>query len=318
MKTAIIGAGRRRNGIGQYIGKYLQKNGAEIVSVQGTTQATVQEAASALKYSGAEAVAYSDFSAMIKEMRPDAVAIASPVRTHYEYLLKCIEQGIHIFCEKPFVWTDKKNGRDPDFLLDSLFVKARRKNLKIAMNCQWPFSMPFYEKLCGPVDPKTTETFFIRMSPVASGKDMIPDSVPHALSMLYRVFGPGDIHHLCFRGGEGSSEEMEISFSYASASGSCKSLVRLARTDCQPREFSYGFNGRIVERVIDMAAYDIFFRYCGETIQISDPLELSVRDFISAVRENREPQVGRAHIMNNTALLKKIYDGFETEKNIEG
>lgn len=317
MKTAIIGAGRRRNGIGQYIGKYLQKNGAEIVSVLGTTQATAQEAVSALKSYGAEAVAYSDFSAMIKEMRPDAVAIASPVRTHYQYLLKCIEQGVHIFCEKPFVWTDK-NCRDQDFLLDPLFDKARRKNLKIAMNCQWPFSMPFYEKLCGPADPETIETFFIRMSPVVSGREMIPDSVPHALSMLSRVFGPGDIYNLCFKADEEKNEEMEISFSYASASGSCRSLVKLVRTPGQPREFSYGFNGRIVERVIDMATYDIFFRYCGETIQISDPLELSVRDFISAVRENREPQVGRAHIINNAALLKKIYDGFETEKNIEG
>ncbi|MBS3809590.1 MAG: Gfo/Idh/MocA family oxidoreductase [Desulfobacterales bacterium] len=316
MKTAIIGAGRRRNGIGQYIGKYFQKNGAEIVSVLGTTQATAQEAASALKSYGAGAVAYSDFSVMIKEKSPDAVVIASPARTHYEYLLKCVEQGVHVFCEKPFVRTDKNCG-DPVSLLDPLFEKAGRNHLKIAMNCQWPFSLPFYEELCGPVGPESVETFFIRMSPMASGREMISDSIPHALSILYRVFGPGDIYHLFYRADEEKNEEMEIKFNYASASGLCRSHVKLVRTDCQPREFSYGFNGRIVERVLDVDTYDIFFRYSGKTMQISDPLELSVRDFISAVEENREPQVGGDHIINNAILLKKINDGFETVKDIE-
>jgi hypothetical protein len=44
---------------------------------------------------------------------------------------------------------------------------------------------------------------------------------------------------------------------------------------------------------------------------IKDPLELSVQDFISAVREKRNPLIGKAHIMNNMSLLKKVYDACE-------
>jgi len=33
-----------------------------------------------------------------------------------------------------------------------------------------------------------------------------------------------------------------------------------------------------------------------------------VQDFISAVNDKREPLIGKAHIMRNMSLLKKIYD----------
>jgi len=41
-----------------------------------------------------------------------------------------------------------------------------------------------------------------------------------------------------------------------------------------------------------------------------DPLELSVQDFIEAVREQREPLIGYSHILNNMSLLRKIYDSY--------
>ena len=44
---------------------------------------------------------------------------------------------------------------------------------------------------------------------------------------------------------------------------------------------------------------------------IKDPLDLSVQNFIRAVKENWEPLIGKAHIMNNMSLLKKIYDACE-------
>ena len=41
---------------------------------------------------------------MVEKEKPDAVVIASPSSTHYEYLKKCVEAGVNVFCEKPFVW----------------------------------------------------------------------------------------------------------------------------------------------------------------------------------------------------------------------
>jgi hypothetical protein len=88
-------------------------------------------------------------------------------------------------------------------------------------------------------------------------------------------------------------------------------MIELVRTIFPPRSFAYGFNGKIIHRVLDLDTYDISFKYSDKILMIKDPLELSVQDFISAVREKREPIIGKAHIMSNMVLLKKMYDAWE-------
>ena len=307
MKTAIIGAGRNNSGIGEYIGKYFQKNGAPVISVLGTTEKTACGASSILTQYGIDAAYYTDFNSMIKRERPDAVVIACPVRTHYEYLINCVKEGVHVFCEKPFVWQNKSN-IDITRLLENIFEIAESNNLKIAMNSQWPFSLPYYEQLCGPVHSQKVDTFFIRLSPVVSGKEMILESVPHALSILYTVLGNGQIGNLSI---QAYKEKIITTFHYIFSAGYCEVMIELVRTILPPRSFSYGFNGKIIHRVLDLDTYDISFKYSDEILRIRDPLELSVQDFISAVREKREPLIGKAHIMSNMALLKKIYNWCE-------
>jgi hypothetical protein len=85
-------------------------------------------------------------------------------------------------------------------------------------------------------------------------------------------------------------------------------LIRLVTKELQPRDFSFGFNDKIVKRSLDLESYDIYFSHANRTLKIVDPLDLSVQDFISAVRDQREPLIGKQHIMSNTTLLKQIYD----------
>ena len=307
MKTAIVGASRNRNGIGQYIGRYFQKSGAQVVSALGTTEKTVRKASFNLSQYGIRATGYTNFYRMMQKERPDAVVIASPLLTHYEYLMKCIEEGVHIFCEKPFVWQEINNV-DINPLLENIFEKAENKNLIIAMNSQWPFSLPYYETLCGSIRSQSVDTFFVRLSPIVYGKEMILESVPHALSLLYSVFSDGQIDNLSF---EAHKEKIITTFYYMASGNYCQVIIELVREIDQPRSFSYGFNNKIVHRVLDMENYDISFRCSNKTLRIIDPLELSVQDFISAVREKREPLIGKAHIVNNMSLLKTIYDSCE-------
>ena len=307
MKTAIIGAGRNSSGIGQYIAKYFQKNEATVISVLGTTEETARKASSILTQYGINAAYYTDFNRMMKRGRPDAVVIACPALSHDDYLINCVKEGMHIFCEKPFVWQDNSD-ININSLLKNIFETAERNDLKIAMNSQWPFSLPYYEQLCGPVDSQKVDTFFIRLSPMVSGKEMILESVPHALSILYTVFGDGQISNLSIRG---DKEKIITTFHYIITAGYCEVIIELVRTILPPRSFSYGFNGKIIHRVLDLDTYDIFFKYLDNILMIKDPLELSVQDFISAVSEKRKPFIGKAHIMSNMGLLKKIYDACE-------
>jgi hypothetical protein len=302
MNVSIIGARRRRSGIGEYIGRYFHKNGATITSVLGTAEKTAQDASSGLRKYGIDSTPYTDFYKMVESEKPDTTVIASPPSTHYDYLVKCVDLGLNIFCEKPFVWQETNDIRG---IVEYLFEKAGQKNVTVAMDSQWPFSMRYYEELCGPIDIEKTGTFFIDMSPLSRGRDMIPESVPHALSMLYCVFGDGEIGGLHIEPHEG---RMIVRFKYLSKTSDCDVFINLVRREQQPRDFCFGFNDRIVRRILELENYDIYFSYEGRRVKIIDPLELSVQDFIEAVTEGREPLIGYLHIMSNMSLLKAIYD----------
>ena len=304
MRVSIVGAGRNRNGIGEYIGKYFYAHGAQVTSVLGTTDKTSQAAAVALRKYGIDSTPYTHFYRMLEKEQPDTVVIASPSTTHYEYLTKCVEAGVNIFCEKPFVWQPPE---DTGKTVKDILEKALEKKLTVAMNSQWVFAMKPYEEMCGRIDTNQTNRFYVLMSPFSSGKEMIPESVPHPLSLLYCSLGAGEIRDVGFES-LGESERV-ITFTYGSGRGDWDVTLTLATQRTQPRDFQFGFNGRIVSRRIDAVNYEISFQYGAEQVKIADPLDLSVRNFIEAVRDGADPVVGASHILNNTVLLKQIYDG---------
>jgi len=137
---------------------------------------------------------------------------------------------------------------------------------------------------------------------------MIPEAVPHALSLLYATLGEGDLLDLGFP--SGGEREMTITCTYASGKQPCHGVIRLIQQKGPPRDFQFGFNGRVTKRSIDPRNYEIYFHYEGRSIKIADPLERSVRDFIRAATTKAEPSIGPSHILNNTRLLKKVFDGF--------
>ena len=301
MKISIIGAGRTRNGIGEYIGKYFHQHGAKVISVLGTTEKTSLQASSALRKYGIEAHSYMDFNKMVSAEKPDAVVIASPSSTHYDYLIKCLDMGIHVFCEKPFIWggdTDLRKG------VEAILERARKKRLIIGMNSQWPFSIDDYEEICGKIRIEETNNFFIRMSPSSPGRGMIPESVPHPLSILYCRLGAGEMGKLNFEwDGEG---EISIRFTYVFETRACDVLIKLVHQKTPPRDFSFGFNDKIVSRSLDLNNYDIYFNYGNKQLKIADPLERSVKDFMEALKKKTEPLIGYHHILHNMSLLKEI------------
>lgn len=302
MKIGLIGARRARNGIGEFIGRYLYRNDARVVCVLGTTGHTASQACEALKGHGISARPYRDFHEMVSSESLDAIAIASPASTHYAYLLEAIDRGLSVFCEKPFLDPAES---DVDGRLETVFTRASAAQVTIAMNSQWPFCLPFYEELCGSIRAQDVRSFSMRLSPIVSGPDMIPDSVPHALSMLYAAIGGGSIRDLSIDRGEGT---MEIRFIYAAEKCVCETSISLVQEATQPRTFSFGFNGLEARRLIDMATYGISLCHGGKEIRIVDPLDLSVRDFVESVSEGRRPLIGPDHIRATTLLLKQVYD----------
>jgi predicted dehydrogenase len=67
-----------------------------------------------------------DSSELIRDPEVDAVAIVTPVFTHYELAKSALNEGKHIFVEKPFTHTVAEG--------ESLIELAQKKNLKIMVD----------------------------------------------------------------------------------------------------------------------------------------------------------------------------------------
>jgi len=145
MKIAVVGAGRRRNGIGAYIARFMHAEGVSIVAVLAQDGASAHQDAAGLREYGITAEPYGDMEMLIDQHHPDAFVIASPAVTHADYCARAVAAGSHVLCEKPFAWDNGCDIQQVSEILDS----ARERGLIIGMNSQWPFVLPTYEQLCG-------------------------------------------------------------------------------------------------------------------------------------------------------------------------
>ena len=73
-----------------------------------------------------------DFAEVLRSPDIDAVAVVTPVWTHYELAKAALENGKHVFVEKPFTSTSQQ--------AEELIELAERKNLKIMVDHTFLFS----------------------------------------------------------------------------------------------------------------------------------------------------------------------------------
>ena len=69
---------------------------------------------------------FSDFDQMLKHPKIDAIAIATPVFTHYELALQALQHGKHVMVEKPMTTTSEQAMR--------LIDEATRRNLVLMVD----------------------------------------------------------------------------------------------------------------------------------------------------------------------------------------
>ena len=73
---------------------------------------------------------YDDAGEMIRRARPDVVAICSPPSLHHEQTIAAIEQGCHVFCEKPLAMSLSQ--------ADEMIDAAEQAGRMVVVNTQFP------------------------------------------------------------------------------------------------------------------------------------------------------------------------------------
>lgn len=308
LRVAVVGARRVRNGTGTWVARGLARAGCEVVAVVGTSDATAAQAAAELHArDGLRAAPYADTRAMLASEAPDVVAVCSPTPAHERDLELVLAHGAHCLCEKPLVWPADVE-RVPDASLEAraraLAEGFAARGRLLALNTQWPWTLPAFAALHPSVDVHAARRFAMWMCPALPGPGMVPDSLPHVLSMLRALRGPGAIAGPRARWRSSARDALELRFTYAPEGPPVEVDVVLEVQAAQPRPAGYAIDGQRVDRRVDLPAYRMSLADGTRRAPLPDPLDARLRDFVRDVR--RGAPTGVDALVQDTAHLRTL------------
>ncbi len=278
-RVLIVGARRRKQGLGEFIARYFHEQGARICGIVGTSAQSVKDTVGHLQqHYGISTHGYTDITSAIEQARPTVVVIASPNQYHFEYLQVAAKYKLSCLCEKPLFWKD-------DTLVDSqevarLVDRFCGEGQLLQLVTQWPETLDDYYSLYPEVKGQPVEQFKMLLGPVTTGINMAVDALPHVLSMVHYLVGVGEVRNP--RATYKNPEHLNVLFDYRHARGCLEVEVDLIQTAESPRPAGYAINGHAVRRSIQQPEYQfIFSDASGNQVAVEDPLKKRVRQFMA-------------------------------------
>lgn len=334
-RIGIIGARRQAQGIGQYVARDLAALGANVCAIAGTSRPSVEVARQALRANhGLSVRGYVGADEMIRGEKLDAVAICSPQQFHRQHLHAALEHELHVLCEKPFVFDPRRdNVADAEAVTDG-FARAGRI---LMVNQQWPYTLPAFDR-CYPGVRKSAglEQFKMLLAPAEDGIEMIPNALPHVLSMLSAMKPAGGcVERIEFE--RPRRGQMTIRFQYRHESGCVEVCGHFVQAPQQPRPAGYAVNDCTVVRRIELPSYQMYFEKTVQALSrfddsnhdlnpqstadgsrddwlaIEDPLRLLLADFIRRLEDPQSHCSPNPHLLDNVRILDEIYRAARAE-----
>ena len=309
-RVGVVGARTVAQGIGSYVARAFAAAGCEVAALVGTRPETVGLARDDLaRRFGLDCAGYVDVRAMLAEQSLDVLAICSPPEAHRAALAAALEAGVHVLCEKPLWWeADSARRGDLAGQAESLARGFRERGRLLALNTQWPATLPAYRRLHPHAEQGGLRTFGMRLSPRgqppgegdarARAERLVIDAAPHAISLLQALAGHGRVEEA--RAGEprGAGDSplaaLDLQFTWASAAGRTRVRLELRQCPEQPRPAGYAINGAWADRVVELPSYAMSFAARQRPVRavpLDDPLDAHVADFVAGVAAGRPTEV---------------------------
>lgn len=177
VRVGVIGYGYWGPNI---VRNFVGLENAHLVSICDKSQAALKRASRT--YPGVQLT--TDFSEVLSSPEIDAVAVVTPVWTHYELAKAALENGKHVFVEKPFTSTPRQ--------AEELIELAERKNLKIMVDHTFLFSGAV-KKIREVVDAGTLGPLYyfdstrVNLGLFQHDVSVVWDLAPHDLSIMDHV-----------------------------------------------------------------------------------------------------------------------------------
>lgn len=294
LKIAVLGVGN----IGTFHIREFVNAGVEVVAILGSNREGAARSVAGLRSQfRITPTPYADLDALLAAERLDAVSICTPPRLHSLQAKKCLESGVHVLCEKPFVF-DSYTENYPKAC--ELVELAEEKGRIITVNTQWSSILDFVKDH---IDLSRVGSFSMRTQPGDKGIDMLADHLPHSNSVLVKLIPGGSAEHINFF--KNSEENIGVSFNYSSRGRECAVSYEFVHKGERPRSIVLVFDGKEFRREVG-ANYRQRFVTDDASFDIEDPLKTSVGRFVGAVQGQNPPLVSTKEMLENVALQDRL------------
>ncbi len=304
LNVAIIGPGRSHQGTGPYIARTFHKLGHKICGVVSHSNESASRCAATLKNDlNIDTTPHANFEELLATSKVDIAVISSPASTHFLYLEIAIDAGCHIFCEKPMWWDSEiKSIAECRAKTIDIVNRCKAKNRILQLNTQWPYTVPTFYELYPDCNAEI-KSFSMWLAPQSSHLNMIIDAAPHLLSMLYSLVGTGRIEGIQIH--SKSDTNFSINFIYQHAFGDVSVEFFLQSSDAIPKSAAYAINDMRVDRHVELDKYLISLRSPEKQLPVVDPLESSVKNFLSSIHANCS--LDESALIDGMTQLAQIY-----------
>jgi predicted dehydrogenase len=193
--------------------------------------------------------AYKGYQALFADPKVDCVYIATPHAFHYEHMLKAIEYGKHVLCEKSFTLNEAQAAH--------VFKKAKEKGVFV-MEAMWTRFLPTITEVLEVIDKggigsvKKVEANFTFDMPLneqsrlfnkALGGGALLDIGIYPMTLVNLVLGePKDFNTTVEMSETGVDISHTIDYVYDNASAH---MYASFKDDSEPKAVIHGTNGRI-------------------------------------------------------------------------
>jgi predicted dehydrogenase len=306
-RVGIIGARRVRQGLGPFVVRDLVAAGVDVPCFAVTSQRSIEPALAEIQRRAAVSPrGHANAEAMLDAEKLDAVAILAPAESHEDYLRLAARRGLAALCEKPLVWGgDRIAERAAERVAD-----FAARGLLLYENCQWPFTLPAFERLHPGSLGAPPRSFRMELQPASRGYTALGDALSHPLSLLQALLPGAEPAVDSFEAipAPAGSGPLTLRFRYRSGANSCGVEVVLRPDTTLPRHAAIEIDGRAATRVVAPETYQLSLAASGRIVPMDDPLTSLVADFAARLRiPDEADRISRArHIEQRMRLLAEL------------
>lgn len=319
IRMAILGCGGMS---GQHAKRYKAHPDVEIVALCDVSEEIVEKYLTKnLEDYAPKPQVFTDFDAMLGQVKPDAVTIVTPHTMHFEHGMKAIEHGCHVFMEKPMV-TDSSDAKTL-----KKAVEASGKILVVGYNSSCSPGMQWVREAIrsqkyGALQTVTgwqTQSWAKgtsgswRQNPALSGGGQMYDSGAHMFnSLVWSVEAPIETV-FAFTDNRGTPVDINGTVNIRFGNGVLATMTIAGDCRGSSAGMVYTFeNARVEINGWTGADLRVFGREGQETIELAGEAQTPNDNFIDAILGRASAQTGPLNGLLQSQLMDAIYESART------